>query len=259
MRIALGVEYDGSDFAGWQRQAHARSVQETVERALSKVADHDVTVTCAGRTDAGVHASGQVIHFDTEARRSAFAWVMGANSNMSRDVSIRWAKQVDDGFNARFSASARRYRYVILNRPVRPALNRSRVGWIFKPLDLTPMRAACPYLLGEHDFSSFRAAGCQARHAIREIQRLNVAGSGDYFYVDVQANAFLHHMVRNIVGLLMSIGFGEHPPRWAGEVLAARDRRAAAATAPAGGLYLVRVVYPDRFGIPSEIEVPTFA
>ena len=259
MRIALGVEYDGSEFAGWQRQGHARTVQETVERALSKVADHAVAVTCAGRTDAGVHAYGQVIHFDTTAQRTPFAWVMGTNANMPGDVSVRWAKGVEGSFNARFSAYARRYRYVILDRPIRPALNRRRVGWTFKPLNAEAMRAACPYLLGEHDFSSFRAAACQARHAIREVQYLDVGRTGDYLYVDVQANAFLHHMVRNIAGVLMSIGAGEKPPRWARDVLRARDRRAAAATAAPHGLYLVAVLYPEHFALPANVETPVFA
>ena len=251
MRIAMGVEYDGTVFCGWQYQDHCRSVQQAVEEALSQVADHPVRTVCAGRTDTGVHATAQVIHFDTEAVRPEHAWVMGGNVNLPRAVSLRWARVVDEDFHARYSAVARTYRYLILNRGQRPALLRRRVCWEHRPLDAERMQAAGELLLGEHDFSAFRAAGCQAKHPVRTIERLRVARHGELIRIDVTANAFLHHMVRNIAGTLIKVGRGERPVAWVGEVLAGRDRTAAGITAPPEGLYFVQVVYPERFGLPT--------
>lgn len=258
-RIALGVEYDGAAFSGWQMQAHARSVQAEVERALSRVAAHPVRVTCAGRTDAGVHATHQVVHFDTSAERPHRAWLMGGNANLPGSVALRWVREVDESFSARFSATARSYRYVILSQALRPALLRDRVSWTYKALDAQRMHAAGQALLGEHDFTSFRAVACQAKHPLRTLHRLSVRRAGDYLYLDVEANAFLHHMVRNIAGTLMAIGTGERPPEWAAEVLAARDRTVAGITAPAEGLYLVGVRYPEQYGIPAQGALPAFA
>lgn len=259
VRLVAAVEYDGSGFSGWQRQRHTGSVQEAVERAISRVADEAVEVTCAGRTDAGVHATGQVIHFDSGARREERAWVMGGNSHLPDSVRLLWVRPIDPDFHARFSALARGYRYVILSRPLPSALHRQRVAWTYKPLDAARMHEAGQALLGEHDFSAFRAAGCQARHAVRRISRLQVSRHGDYLYLDIEANAFLHHMVRNIAGSLMAIGAGEQPLEWIGEVLAGRDRTLAAATGPAAGLYLVKVSYPERYRLPCGGELPAFA
>ena len=259
MRLAFGVEYDGSRFRGWQRQERAESVQAVVETALSAIADHPVAVTCAGRTDAGVHATGQVIHFDTDSERPLHGWLLGGNSKLPDAVAFTWARQMDADFHARFSATARAYRYVILSRPLRPALLRSRVTWTYHALDAERMHAAGQLLLGEHDFSSFRAIGCQARHPRRCVNRLSVSRHGDYLYLDVEANAFLHHMVRNIAGTLMLVGRGERPVEWVSEVLAARDRSAGGVTAPADGLYMVKVSYPERFGPMPEAETPVFA
>lgn len=258
MRIAFGVEYNGAGFRGWQRQQEVRTVQECVEGALSTVADQPVEVVCAGRTDAGVHATGQVIHIDTEARRTMRSWILGANSNLPRDVSILWARPVDEAFHARFSARRRRYRYVILNRMVRPGLHRDRVCWIHRPLDERRMAAAADHLLGEHDFSSFRAVACQAKHPIRTLYRLDVVRKGDYVALDAEANGFLHHMVRNIAGVLIAIGEGEREPGWAREVLEARDRALGGVTAQPDGLYFVGVRYPEHFGIPEPSSSPGF-
>ncbi len=259
MRLALGVEYDGGRYAGWQTQRHAVSVQETLERALARVADHPVAVTCAGRTDAGVHAAGQVVHFDTEVQRDLHGWLLGATSNLPDDIAITWVRPVPPDFDARFSATARRYRYVILSRPTRPGLLHGRVSWTWKSLDAAAMQQAARALVGEHDFTSYRAIGCQARHARRCITELLVRADGRFVYVDVAANAFLHHMVRNIVGVLMAIGAGDAAPEWAAEVLAARDRTAGGVTAPAAGLYMVAVDYPQRFELPDPPAAPVFA
>jgi tRNA pseudouridine38-40 synthase len=259
MRIALGIEYDGSRFSGWQRQAHAVGVQQVLEEALSKVADHPVEVVCAGRTDAGVHATAQVVHFDTGAMRSPRAWVLGTTCGLPPEVCVNWAQPVAEEFHARFSATGRRYRYVILNRPVRPALLHGRVCWEHWPLDEARMAEAAACLRGEHDFSSFRAQGCQAKHPHREIHALDVRREGEFIYLDVAANAFLHHMVRNIAGTLLAVGRGDRPVDWVAEVLAARDRTAGGVTAPAGGLYLVQVQYPERFGLPQVAWAPVFA
>ncbi|HED38955.1 MAG TPA: tRNA pseudouridine(38-40) synthase TruA [Chromatiales bacterium] len=255
MRIALGVEYDGANFNGWQIQAQGQgySVQGRVEQALAKVANHEVRTFCAGRTDSGVHATGQIIHFDSEAVRKARGWVLGANAHLPDDVAVIWAKPVSDAFHARFSAQRRRYRYVIYSRPVRPTFLARRVTWEYRTLDIERMQAAASYLLGEHDFSSFRAYGCQAKSPVRTVHELKLSRSGErgeFIMLDIEANAFLHHMVRNIVGVLSAIGAGERPVEWAREVLEYRDRKLGGVTAPPYGLYLVGVEYPEEFGIP---------
>ncbi len=253
MRVALGVEYDGSRFSGWQIQDGSRTVQGAVEKALSAVANHPLRVHCAGRTDSGVHACQQVIHFDSDADRRPDAWVLGGNANLPADVRLLWAMPVDGHFHARFSARWRRYRYEILNRPIRPALNAAYLSWEYRTLDETLMDRAAQSLIGEHDFSSFRAYACQAHHPVRTIHELGVRRVGDRVVIDIRANAFLHHMVRNIAGVLMTIGAGERPVHWVDEVLAARDRQLGGVTAPAQGLYLVDVGYPDEFGLPAVV------
>ena len=259
VRVALGLEYDGSGFRGWQIERGARSVQSCVEAALSRVADHGVRVVCAGRTDTGVHALSQVIHFDTEGMRDERAWVFGGNTYLPSDVSILWARRVPDDFHARYSATARVYRYVIRNRPARPG-SASRVTWEYRPLCETLMREAACYLLGEHDFSAFRAQGCQAGHAVRTIHRLEVDREEDCVSIEIEANAFLYHMVRNIAGVLMAIGRGVAAPVWAQQVLEAGRRAQGGVTAPASGLYLMAVRYPPARGIPEpRAEVPGFS
>lgn len=249
-RIAAIVEYDGSEFCGWQWQDDAPSVQQVVEQALSKVADEPVRVTVAGRTDAGVHALAQVIHFDTVASRGAHAWVRGANSNLPDSVAVLWAGQASAEFSARFSATGREYRYVILNRPERPSLLARRVTHEYRPLDVGRMRAAAALLVGTHDFSSYRAMQCQAKSPVRELRALDVQRHGERIVIRAQANAFLHHMVRNLAGVLIDIGAGEREPSWAREVLEAKDRTVGGITAPPDGLYLTAVEYPEHFGIP---------
>ena len=256
-RFAVGVEYDGSGFAGWQRQRHAvRTVQAIVEQALSQVAAEPLQLQCAGRTDTGVHATAQIAHFDSAAIRPLHAWLLGGNANLPDDVALRWVVPVSDHFHARFSALRRRYRYLILNQPTRSALQRQRVCWERQPLDLSAMQQAATHLLGEHDFSAYRAAGCQAKQPVRTIYHLQLWREGDMLLLEVEANAFLHHMVRNIAGVLLTIGRGEQPPAWAGTVLASRDRRAAGATAPPGGLYLTAVHYPAEFKLPQTPTLP---
>jgi tRNA pseudouridine38-40 synthase len=259
MRIAMGVEYDGCRYAGWQTQRHAPSIQQAVEAAIAKVANHPVSVTCAGRTDAGVHALGQVIHFDTSSTRSEHGWRLGVTSNLPDDIAVTWAMTVADDFSARFSAMARSYRYAILSRPVRPGLLNGRVAWTWKSLDAAMMHQAAQCLVGEHDFTSFRAAQCQARHARREVTAIRLQRHGDFIYLDVTANAFLHHMVRNIAGALMAVGSGDQPVFWVEEALRARDRTLAGITAPAEGLYFVAAHYPERFGLPTKPRPPAFA
>ena len=263
MRYALGIEYDGEAFSGWQRLSRPGgperepTLQGAVERALGFVANHPVATICAGRTDAGVHASCQVVHFDSPSVRETRGWVLGANANLPPPISARWCVPVDDEFNARFSAVARRYRYRILNRSVRPALGRQYLSWVRQPLDAGAMHAAAQVLLGEHDFSSFRTVHCQAPHARRDLQAIGVRRDGDTIEIDVQANAFLHHMVRNIVGSLLQVGSGERPQHWIGEVLAARDRTVAGPTAPSSGLCFLGPLYPARCGLPAEVSVET--
>lgn len=251
MRYALGVEYDGSGFYGWQTQRQEPTVQASLEAALARVADHPVRVACAGRTDTGVHATCQVAHFDTDARRSPRSWVLGANSNLPDAVSVLWMQPVPDDFHARFSALARSYRYVILNRWIRPALEADRVSWQRRPLDHGAMNEAARALLGEHDFSAFRSSGCSANHPVREVQAVSVGRQADRVHLDITANGFLYHMVRNIAGSLMEVGLGERPVSWVGELLAGRDRTRAGVTAPPAGLYFTGVRYPEHFGLPT--------
>lgn len=256
MRVACVVEYDGAGFRGWQvQQAGVRTVQALVERALARVADAPVATICAGRTDSGVHATGQVIHFDTAAIRPDKAWVMGANDHLPPDVAIRRALDVPDTFHARYSALARSYRYVIVEGWNRPALWRSRAAWSHRPLDAGAMQAGARWLVGEHDFTSFRTVACQARHPVRTIHALEVARAGDAITIDIRANAFLHNMVRIIAGVLMSVGLGEHPPAWVGEVLARRDRTQGGTTAPPQGLYFLGPTYPPEFGVPAPVDL----
>jgi len=250
MRVALGIEYDGSGYVGWQQQKTGTGVQEAVEAALAKVADAVLETVCAGRTDAGVHAAGQVAHFDTPARRSTRGWLLGANANLPEDINVTWAALVDDEFHARFSACARTYRYVLLNRLSRSALFRQRAWWVHELLDEHAMRQAANLLVGEHDFSAFRAAGCQASTPVRQLTALTVNRHGQWLTITVTANAFLKHMVRNITGSLVAIGRGEKPPGWAQAVLDSRDRTAAGVTAPPHGLTLMSVRYPEGFGVP---------
>ncbi|NZA26091.1 tRNA pseudouridine(38-40) synthase TruA [Luteimonas sp. SJ-92] len=260
MRYALGVEYDGSGFSGWQRlsqpgEAGPPTVQAALEQALGQVADAPVATVCAGRTDAGVHALCQVVHFDSDAPREPRGWMLGATSRLPPSVAVRWCVPVADDFHARFGALARRYRYRILNRAVRPALARQYLAWCRRPLDAAAMHRAAQALLGEHDFSSFRTVHCQAPHARRELQRIAVTREGDEVVVEVQANAFLHHMVRNIVGSLLEVGAGERPEAWIAGLLAARDRTLAGATAPASGLLFVGPLYPRACGLPCEVSL----
>lgn len=255
-RWALGVEYDGRAFVGWQRQKDGPSVQEVLEEALGFVAGHEVGLYCAGRTDAGVHATGQVTHFDTSASRDERSWLLGANSRLPESVSLLWAQQVTKDFHARYSARARRYRYVIANQPLRPAIQAGGLAWWRYPLNASRMHEAAQVFIGTHDFSSLRAAACQARSAVKTVHAISVRREGHYVMVDVHANAFLHHMVRNIAGVLIAIGQGKHEVGWAGEVLEARDRRASGITAPAGGLYLVGVDYAPEFRIPMPCRRP---
>lgn len=250
MRIALGLEYDGMPFCGWQYQENVDTVQRCVEEALSKVANHPVRVSCAGRTDAGVHATGQVVHFESNAPRSTRSWILGANANLPKAICVLWAKPVPDEFHARFSAQRRSYRYVLFNRTVRPTFLAHRVTWEYRPLDARLMAEAARDLVGEHDFSSFRALECQAKHPVRTLYRLEVTRENQMVYLDAEANGFLHHMVRNIVGVLATIGAGEQPAQWAREVLAHRNRALGGVTAPPHGLYLTRVQYPPDFGLP---------
>jgi tRNA pseudouridine38-40 synthase len=253
MRIALGIEYDGTDFNGWQRLKTDVSVQGVLEQALSKVADHPIEVSCAGRTDAGVHGRCQVVHFDTEARRDMRGWVLGACSNLPASVAVLWAQPVLDSFHARYAARSRRYRYHILNRPVRAALDARYVTWERLPLDAQRMHAAAQALLGEHDFSAFRALSCQAAHPRRSVLAVSVRREGEQLFVDIEANAFLHHMVRNIVGSLLLIGRGEQPVEWLAELLAGRDRQVAGPTASASGLTFVGPRYEAHWGLPPEV------
>jgi tRNA pseudouridine38-40 synthase len=232
-------------------------IQSVVEAALSTVADHPVEVTAAGRTDAGVHAAMQVIHFDTPATRTERGWVRGATTNLPAQVSVLWAREVPDAFHARYSALARTYRYVILNRTARPAIEADRVAWVRDPLDADRMRTAAEHLVGEHDFSSFRAAECQARTPMRNMHAIGVQRTGEHIVITVQANAFLHHMVRNVAGVLIAIGSGERSTDWSAEVLAVRDRTQGGVTAPPGGLYLAGIRYTPSLGLPSEPADPT--
>jgi tRNA pseudouridine38-40 synthase len=250
-RIAALLEYQGTAYAGWQSQQHAASLQDAVESSLSFVAGHPVQVACAGRTDAGVHAVGQVIHFDTDAVRTPRSWVLGANTRLPGDIALLWAGEVESGFHARYSAVRRTYRYLILNRSARSALSRERAAWIHRPLAVEAMQHAAQVLIGEHDFSAFRSIECQSTSPRRRLERIRVERRGDWVSIEISANAFLHHMVRNIVGTLIEVQEESDPSGALAGILESADRRRAGATAPACGLYLWRIDYPQAFGIPS--------
>lgn len=258
MRIALGIEYDGAGFSGWQSQPHGNTVQDVLERALAAIAGQPVRVVCAGRTDAGVHALGQVVHFDTDVRRPDSAWVRGVNAHLPPTVAVCWSRIVSEDFHARFAAIARSYRYFLLNRPVRPALFASSMGWFHLPLDMAAMRAGARLLLGEHDFSAFRAAECQAKSPIKTLLRADIVAQDSMIVFDFSANAFLHHMVRNLVGSLVYVGKGARPPEWIAQVLASRDRSLAAPTFDPAGLYFTGVDYGPQWQLPAagRIMVP---
>lgn len=258
MRVALIVEYDGSQYHGWQAQTGLHTVQDRLERALSSIADHDIDVVCAGRTDTGVHATNQVVHFDSDKERSVRAWIYGANSLLPKDMCVRFGKEMPDTFHARYSATARRYRYVIHNSPIRPALLQSNVTWQYRQLDHRMMHEAAQHLIGEHDFTSFRSVECQSKTPMRNVLYINVKRKVDLIIIDISANAFLHHMVRNIAGVLMAVGSGRKPVAWAHDVLLAQDRKLGAETAPPYGLYLVGVTYPVEFGILESVSEPLF-
>ena len=259
-RLALGIEYNGSQFNGWQAQKSpsVSTIQETLEAVLSEVADQPVALTCAGRTDTGVHATGQVVHFDCSHARPDSAWLRGANSLLPATIAVRWARQVDHEFHARFTATARRYRYVIYNHPLKPALLGGLVTHHHYALDAACMHEAGQALLGEQDFSAYRGAACQSGTPMRNVMSLKVSRQGDFVLLDIEANAFLLHMVRNIAGVLLEIGEGRQAPAWAGEVLASRDRTLGGVTAPPDGLYLVGVSYPASYGLPEGPVFPAF-
>jgi tRNA pseudouridine38-40 synthase len=250
MRIALCVEYDGSVFSGWQSQSHGRTVQDVLEAALATIANHPVRTSCAGRTDAGVHALAQVVHFDTEAQRPNTAWVRGANAKLPPQVAVRWALPVAPEFHARYSARSRSYRYLLLNRSVRPAVSNGRVGWFHAPLDLDAMSAGAVCLIGEHDFSAFRAAECQAKSPVKILHRLDINRQGEFICFQLTANAFLHHMVRNVVGALIYVGKGYRSPEWIADLLGSRDRAKAAPTFSPAGLYFAGVEYDEGWRLP---------
>ncbi len=256
MRIALGIEYNGSQFHGWQTQENITTVQQTLEAALSKVADRPIRTVCAGRTDTGVHATNQVIHFDTQTFRDNHAWVLGTNSYLPKTISVHWAKNIDISFHARFSALSRRYQYFIYNHITRPSLLHHLVTWINKPLDERKMHEAAQIFIGEHDFTSFRGTGCQSRTAYRHVFVVEVNRYHDFIKIDIIANSFLHHMVRNIVGVLIEIGQARKPTAWCQEVLKAQDRSLAAKTAKPHGLYLTGVKYGDTFELPCAFRQP---
>ena len=250
-RVAAILEYDGTEYAGWQSQEHSASIQDAVQAAISFVAGEPVIAICAGRTDSGVHAVGQVIHFDTSAVRTPRAWVLGANTKLSPAIALQWAGEVAPGFHARHRATRRIYRYCILTRSARSALQRTRAAWIHRPLDAAAMHAAAQALIGEHDFSAFRSVECQSKTPVRRVERIEVRREGDYLWLEIAANAYLHHMVRNIVGTLLDVQRQPEPAAAMARVLKQGDRRLAGATAPAAGLYLWRVEYPAVYGIPA--------
>ncbi|MCU4675678.1 tRNA pseudouridine(38-40) synthase TruA [Catenovulum sp. 2E275] len=258
MKFALGIEYDGALYSGWQRQQNVPSVQQALEEALSRVFNSPIVVTCAGRTDSGVHATSQVVHFETDITREMRALTLGVNANLPADIAVKWAKQVDQAFDARFSATARRYRYIIYNHALRPAILPQGITHYYHALDAQKMHQAAQALVGEQDFTSFRASHCQSNTPYRNLHQISVNRVGHYVVIDVTANAFLHHMVRNITGSLIEIGKGEQPVTWIQTLLDAKDRTLAAPTAKPNGLYLVRVFYPEQWGIPLEPMGPVF-
>ena len=249
-RWALGVSYSGQGYEGWQSQPSGRTIQDQLELALSQFAAQPVSTVCAGRTDAGVHGLMQVVHFDTPLQREAYSWVRGTNAFLPPDIAVQWAQPVPDAFHSRASAVARRYAYVLLESPVRPSVDAARVGWVFRPLHEAAMRQAAQALLGEHDFTSFRASGCQALSPVKNLRRIDISRRGAYWRFEFEANAFLHHMIRNIMGCLLVIGQGQQPPAWMLQVLQARSRDAAAPTFSPDGLYFLGPVYPPTWGLP---------
>ncbi len=255
MKLAFGIEYDGSAFHGWQSQKGVRTVQGCLEKALSTIAADPVKVICAGRTDTGVHGLGQVVHIETSIVRKESSWLFGTNSNLPSDVSVQWVKEVDDDFHARFSATERSYEYHILNQQARSALLTNRIVWERRSLSLEPMKKAASFLKGTHDFSAYRSLACQANSPIRTVHDLEIVQRDPVITIEIKANAFLHHMVRNIAGVLMEIGMEREKPEWAQEVLESKDRKLGGVTAPPEGLYLMKVYYPDHFSIPEPDQV----
>jgi tRNA pseudouridine38-40 synthase len=251
MRLALGVSYNGQPYLGWQSQPSGQTIQDQLEKALSKFCDQRVLTHCAGRTDTGVHGLMQVVHLDTPLERDMHSWVRGTNRYLPSDIAVQWVQEVPDTFHARGSAVARRYVYVLLESPVRPALESGRVGWSFRPLDATAMREAAQHLLGEHDFSSFRASACQALSPVKKLHRIDIHRRGPYWRFEFDGNAFLHHMIRNIMGCLVYVGQGMHPPSWLREVIDARNRDAAAPTFSPDGLYFAGPIYGPEWGLPT--------
>jgi len=250
MRVALGVEYDGRPFSGWQSQADGQTVQDTLQHALSKISGDPISVIAAGRTDTGVHALEQVVHFDTQAQRPLTAWVRGANALLPASIAVLWAHPVPDEFHARFSAQERSYRYVMINRATRLAIHAGKAGWYHSPLDVAAMQAAAQFLIGKHDFSAFRAAQCQAKSPVKHLRQLDIRREGEMLIFDVSADAFLHHMVRNMVGCLVYVGKGKHRPDWLQEILSGRERTIAAPTFAPDGLYLRRISYDAKWRLP---------
>ena len=250
MRLALGISYNGQAYQGWQSQLSGLTVQDKLEAALGRFTDSRVSTLCSGRTDAGVHALMQVIHFDTEATREPASWVRGTNANLPRDIAVQWAQVVPDAFHCRASAISRRYAYILLESPVRPSIDAGRTGWSFRPLDMGTMQQAVRHLLGEHDFSSFRASACQALSPVKNLQRIDITRRGAYWRFEFEANAFLHHMIRNIMGCLVTVGQRKYPPEWMNQVLAARNRDVAAPTFSPDGLYFLGPRYEAHWGLP---------
>ena len=251
MRLALGISYNGQAYEGWQSQSSGRTVQDRLELALGQFADQPISTVCAGRTDAGVHGLMQVVHFDSPVEREEFSWVRGTNRFLPDDIAVEWARPVPDAFHARACALSRRYAYLVLESAVRPSLDSGRVGWVFRPLQSDPMQEAATMLLGEHDFTSFRASGCQARSPVKRMTRIDISRRGAYWRFDFEADAFLHHMIRNIMGCLLAIGQGQQSAGWMGQVLAARDRDAAAPTFAPDGLYFLGPVYGPQWQLPA--------
>lgn len=262
-RLVLGVQYDGQNWQGWQTQPHGKTVQDVLESALCKFAKERIDTHCAGRTDAGVHAIEQVVHFDTDLSREAYSWVNGVNAFLPPSVAVQWAVEIPlenpqglDNFHARFSAFARTYHYVLINRPIRPPLWSGRAGWFFRPLDVARMQLAANYLLGENDFTVFRASGCQAKTPVKTMYEIQIRKQGELIVFSLRANAFLHHMVRNIVGSLIFVGSGRREPEWMAELLESRDRSLAAPTFMPDGLYLAKIDYDPRWGLPQGVSHP---
>lgn len=251
MRLALGISYNGQAYDGWQSQPSGRTVQDHLEAALGRFADQPVSTVCAGRTDAGVHGLMQVVHFDTPVERAEFSWVRGTNTFLPPDIAVQWARAVPDAFHARNSARARRYAYVLLESPVRPSVEAGRVGWVFRPLDQAAMEQAAAHLVGQHDFTSFRASSCQSPTPVKRLEPVRISRRGAYWRFEFEANAFLHHMIRNLMGCLVAIGQGLQPPDWMREVLLARSRDAAAPTFSPDGLYFLGPVYEPHWELPS--------